>query len=154
MENFFTADVIWLSVGCVALLLEVTAVPAIGCFFVGLGALSLGGLMTFGVIYPESTITQIAFFLCLTVMWAVVLWRPFQNFIKKGGDTEGYNDMIGSSATVEKGGLKGKKSGKVRWSGALMNARIAKDASADAFKEGEQVVVKYVEGTTLFVDGQ
>lgn len=143
-------EVLWMGLGAFLLLLEVSAIPGIGLLFGGLAAMTLGGLMAFDVISRDiSTYLQFAWFFGFTVLWAAILWKPFMKMKKR---SPAYHAIIGSTATVMPGGLKKGRSGKVKWSGAPMAARIRPESARDSFAEGDEVWVHELDGSVLVVD--
>lgn len=138
----------WMVFAVVLFLLEVLALPGIGFLFGGLGALTLGGLMAYQVLVPESVTLQIAYFFGFTCLWAAVLWVPFRKWSatrKRGG----YNNILGSRALVVERPILPGQQGKVKWSGTVMNAELHKD---DVKAEvGETVWIKRTEGSMLHI---
>lgn len=139
----------WAILGSILVLIEITMLPAIGFLFAGLGAITLGGLVSYGLVSAQTSIfIQISYFFALTIVWTIVLWVPIQRLRKGGGK---YNDMIGSTGVVEGVGLERGKTGKVRWSGAVMKARLAENTNMDSLKHGDEVTVIGVKGNMLYV---
>lgn len=143
-------EVIWMGLGALLMVLEVSAVPGIGLLFGGLAGLTLGGLMSFGIIdSADSFYLQLAWFFGLTCVWAAVLWKPFMKMKKTQAE---YHNIVGTHATVVDGALKKGKTGKAKWSGTPMSARIAETSTHSSIAEGTEVWVHALEGTVLVVD--
>lgn len=143
-------EVIWMGLGALLLILEVSAVPGIGLLFGGLGGMTIGGLLAFGIISPDiSLYLQLAWFFGFTCVWAAILWKPFMRMKKAQPD---YHTMIGTHAEVLPGGLHKGKTGQVKWSGTPMSARIAETSARASFKEGDEVWIHALDGTVLLVD--
>lgn len=141
----------WALLGAVLIALEVTVAPGIGFLFGGLSALSVGILITTGVVPPASPLTiQIAYFFGLTCVWALALWLPLKGRWRKN-KSRGFGDMVGASAVVEGADLVFGKTGKVRWSGVSMKARIARESIAKKIPKGEEVYIIGTQGNVLFV---
>jgi membrane protein implicated in regulation of membrane protease activity len=141
---------IWLAIGVVFVILEVIA-PGLGFLFAGLGAISLGGLVTFHFLEVTSLPEQIAYFFFFTIIWGVVLWKPLKKAIKhkKGG----YKNLSDASGVVDdERDLTPGKVGHVKWSGARMRARIRPNSSTERIKNGEVVYVHDQQDGVLLVD--
>lgn len=152
-----TADhvaIVWMLAGVGLIALEAMSVPGIGFLFAGLGAITAGALITFGVIdgTPESTnlLKQTLVFLLATSMWAAVLWKPMKRFVSRKS-IDGYNDMVGQTATICNADLHKGKVGKVKWSGTIMRAILDDEAPVDHISINQEVVIKRVDGKTLVV---
>lgn len=150
IQSYFenNPDVSWILLGAALLILEVTIVPGIGLFFAALGALTLGGLMTFDVIIEDSFYLQLAYFFGFTTAWTIVLWKP----LKKRRAGSGYSNIIGSSATTTGNGLIKDKTGSVKWSGTTMKARIRSESEVSEIAAGEEVWIHEIKQSVLIVD--
>lgn len=140
----------WLVAGAVMVAMEAFAIAGVGLLFAGFGALSVALIIESDIVDETSIIAQIAWWCAMTVVWAALLWRPLKHFYHRAPKQE-YKNMVGSFATVGKGGLVANQEGEVRWSGTIMRARLAKDAHVTALSEGAEVVVVDVQGVTLIV---
>ena len=148
-EYFYTnPGILWVVVAVVFIIIEVS-VPGIGGLFSGVAALTLGALLIFEVIHPETFVAQLAWFFGLTILWAAVLWKPLKRMMKPPG--EAYSDIIGTHAKVENRLEKGKL-GTVKWSGTTMRSRIVETSELDFIDEGQEVWVHDKDGTVLLVD--
>ena len=142
---------IWLILGIIFIIIEVSAIPGIGFLFAGLSAISLGGFITFGFINGATQLDQIAYFFFLTAIWWVVLWKPLKGLVKnKGGDYKNLSDAQG--VVEEDGGLLAGKVGNVKWSGAVMRARIRPGSSLEKIEKGETVWIHEQKDGILLVD--
>lgn len=141
---------IWLFLSAVFFVLEVSLVPGIGFLFAGFAAMTVGGLLNFGVIDSESYFSQFAYFFGLIFAWAAILWYPIKNFRNKNKG-EDFQNVIGDSAIIlDKDLTKGSK-GKVKWSGTIMKARLYDDDAKDKINKDEEVYVKDIKGNVLTV---
>lgn len=139
------SEYIWLIAGAILIILEITTIPGVGFLFAGLGALMLGIFMELG--FVEKPLWQWIIFFGLTVIWAVVLWKPLKNF--RQGNNPPFKDMEGQKAIVT-GKLEPGKTGHAKWSGTKMKAKLdesAKKAKAD----GDEVEVVGLDGNILIV---
>jgi membrane protein implicated in regulation of membrane protease activity len=144
------SELVWLGLGFALIFVELSIAPGIGLLFAGLAAVTLGGLLTFHVIDAPVFSNQIVFFLALTVMWTLALWRPLKNYLRS---STGIFDMYaGTSAEVKKGDLTKDKTGMVRWSGSDMRARIVEGSDQTVIKEGEEVYVHTMHNGLMHVD--
>jgi membrane protein implicated in regulation of membrane protease activity len=102
-------------------------------------------------ILPSDTsfILDAAVFFLLTGVWAALLWKPFRKF-RQG--KKAYHNIVGTHATVESGGLVKGKTGKVKWSGAPMAARISETSDAQSVAADAEVWVHALENSVLVVD--
>lgn len=139
----------WLVLGIIFIIIEVFAIPGIGFLFAGLGAITLGALLTFDLMFASGWTEHIAYFFFFTTVWAVILWVPLKNTLKnKNG--EGYSNIVGTSAEVTEDLISG-KIGQVKWSGARMRARIIASSDEEKIPKGETVWVHENKGGILHV---
>lgn len=143
---------IWLIIGVACLLLEVMAIPGIGFLFAGLGALLLGGLLTFGFITASELTDQLVYFLFFTAVWWGILWQPLKRATKrtKGAPYENLADATGEVDDTRD--LTPGKVGHIKWSGTRMRARIRPDSPTERIKNGETVWVHDQKDGILLVD--
>lgn len=141
----------WLAMAALFLLLEAFGVVGVGLLFGGLAALLVGGLLELGIIAETDLVTQFAAWFGITVLLAVLLYKPLKRWqtTPSGGKT--YKNMLGTEATVAAGGLMLGKPGKAHWSGTMMNAQISPDSSKEAFLEGDLVKISDMRGNQLIV---
>ena len=140
-------EIAWLIAGAVFFVFEVAVTTGVGFLFIGLGAITVGGLMTFGVIEPDSVVEEFSYFFGLTAVWAIILWRPMKKILSEGGD---FDNVVGDRAVVGDDGLVKGKTGTARWSGTNMQARLAESAP-DKVKAGEELWIHKVDGSILIV---
>jgi membrane protein implicated in regulation of membrane protease activity len=133
--------IFWFLIGTALVLIEVFAIPGLGFLFAGLGAITLGGLVTYGIIAEASLATQIAYFFLFTSIWAAILWVPLRKFSKKSKSKQ-FENLKGTYGTVEsKEGLIAGKIGYIKWSGAKMRAAIREGSTTNSIQFGENVWV-------------
>lgn len=135
----------WLLFGFTMLVIEVVTGFTTGVFlFGGLGALSTGVLMSFGVL-PETWIAGISCTGISSGIITMLLWKPLK---KLQGDRpiekDNSSDLIGHEFVVETD-IALNKPGTTHYSGILWKVEIAKDAGVDAIAAGQTVVVSSVE---------
>lgn len=146
----FSAAIWWLIIGVVFILIEVMQVPGIGFLFAGLAALVVGGLVSSGLIAEGSTLIQFIWFFLFTALWAAILWVPMKRLRYKTS-SESYKNIVGDIAVVIDGAIHKHSSGKVRWSGTIMKARISKDCDVEKIPDGAEVEIVDVAGSKLFI---
>lgn len=151
MESFFilsNAPFLWLALGAVLLAFEAFGATGIGFLFAGLGAIVTAVLAHFGL--AQDWYSQIAWFFGVTALWAVLLWKPMKKLrAQRHSGKDPYSNMIGDEVTVQPGGLQQGKTGKVKWSGTIMNARLV--AGIQEMEEGDTAIIQSVDGTMLMV---
>lgn len=135
---------IWYVLAVVFTALEFVKAPGVGFIFAGIGALVTGLLRQLGFI--ETEIAQFTCFFAVTVVSGVVLWKPMKKFRSSHA---GYNDVVGATAIADSDITK-LQEGKVKWSGTIMNAKLAPHAKSEV-KSGDNIEIVGVEGTTLIV---
>ncbi len=143
---------IWLIIGAILILIEVAVLPGVGFLFAGLSAITLGGLISLELLQQTTLSWQIAYFFFLTGVWWAVLWKQLKKLTRnKGG--EGYENLSGTYGIVEdEQGLIAGKMGHVKWSGAVMRARIRPDSAVEKIEKGETVWVHEQKDGILLVD--
>lgn len=154
MQTLFSNPVYtWLAFGALLIAFEAFTAPGLGIFLGGLGAICAGILIKAGVVGTDDIAMQFACFFAFTAFWAVVLWKPLMKFRSGGKNktTEGYSDIIGSSAVVGDAGLKRGEPGQVKWSGTLMSAELDDSAAVKELPAGAQVTIKSVSGNVFKV---
>lgn len=142
-------EVIWAIIAAAFLIIEVGIATGIGFFFAAMAALTMAILLVTDLLEPTTFWYHVGWFFLFTSIWAVVLWRPVKKWFKH--DSAGYDDMIGTRATlldpIEK-----HKTGNAKWSGTQMRARVADDAEVDRIAAKTEVFVVETEGSVLLVD--
>lgn len=140
----------WVAVSVTLLTLEVTAVAGIGFLYAGMAALTVAFLVAFSWIEPSSALAQTAVFLFASGVWAGLLWIPMKKMLRR--ENSGYSDMIGTSAVVYGEDLVRGRSGRVKWSGAVMRAELdGENEPANAIAAGATVIVTGKRGNLLYV---
>jgi membrane protein implicated in regulation of membrane protease activity len=143
-------DHIWMLLGA-ALMTAELFLAGFGLLFMGLGAITVGIAINFLFLAANDYTVQFGWFFAATGGWLAILWLPLKKYIRNRTEPE-YSNMIGAQAVIIEGDLEKDKLGKVRWSGTIMNARITHTSHKTHYKEGSEVVIKAVEGNTLFVE--
>lgn len=135
----------WLVVGFALLALEVITGFTVGVFlFAGLGALTTGGLMSFGVL-PETWIAGISSTGISTGVITALLWKQLK---KLQGDRpiekDNSSDLVGHTFVVESD-IAMNKPGSTNYSGINWKVEIDKNAGIDTIEAGKSVTVSSVE---------
>lgn len=144
---------IWLAFGAALIAFEALTTPGLGIFLGGLGAICTAVLVQTGVIAIDALALQWACFFGLTIVWAIILWRPLMKFRISGkqGKSPGFSNMVGDTVIVGERGLKRGETGQVTWSGTVMNAELDETAPVNALSAGAKVEIKSVSGNILKV---
>jgi len=153
MDSLFTPEkiyIFWLALGALLIFLEAMAVPGVGFLFAGLSAVTIGGLVTFGVLDGAEMVVQSALFLALTFVWAGILWIPFKNFQNKKKQNN-FENIIGDSAVVLSDYLDKNEIGSVRWSGTSMRAIVDDSSESESIAKGARVEIVEIDGNLLKV---
>ncbi len=140
---------IWLIIGVIFIIIEFSTIPGIGFLFLGLGALTSSVLFSF---YQEIIDYQIAAFGLISFSWFLLLWWPLKKFIynKKGQNdaNQTYFNLVGNQVIVVDELIEPEKTGKVSWSGTVMNAKL-ESSEIESVKIGEGLYVSRVQGNIL-----
>ena len=135
----------WLVFGFVMLTIEVVTGFTTGVFlFGGLGALTTGLLMSFGVL-PETWIAGIS---CTGISSGIItslLWKPLKNLQgNRPSVKDNSSDLIGHEFVVDSD-IALNKPGATSYSGINWKVEIDKDAGIDSIEAGQRVSVSSVE---------
>ena len=113
---------LWLTIlGVISIILEMGFISGIGFLFIGLGALSVAGLIEFKLIKEDNLLNILLALISLSSLYFLIFWKFLKNAQMQ--DTKNYGEIIG----------------KVKWSGTIMNAQ-ALDIH-NFIKEGEIVKI-------------
>lgn len=134
---------IWLIIGFVCLIIEFK-LPTIGFLFLGLGGLTNAVLVSS---YPPCLDYQFVCFGLVSLAWFIILWYPLKKYMHKGDKHQTF-DIIGSRVEVYGTRILVGGEGVVKWSGAIMNARLDVSAVTPA-EVGEKLIVEGVKGNIL-----
>ena len=135
----------WLVFGFVMLAIEVVTGFTTGVFlFGGLGALTTGSLMSFGVL-PETWIAGIS---CTGISSGIItslLWKPLKNLQgNRPSVKDNSSDLIGHEFVVDSD-IAMNKPGATSYSGINWKVEFDKDAGIDSIEAGQRVSVSSVE---------
>lgn len=135
----------WLLFGFTMLVIEVVTGFTTGVFlFAGLGALTTGALMSFGVL-PETWIAGVS---CTGISSGIItslLWKPLKNLQgDRPTEKDNSSDLIGHEFVVESD-IAVNKPGSTNYSGISWKVEIDKDAGIDSIEAGQRVSVSSVE---------
>ncbi len=147
--NYLEPPYFWLIIGALLLALEAFGASGVGFLFAGLGAITAGLAAQAGM--AVTIWAQLAWFFGATSLWALLLWKPMKNFSQQ---KSGYQNMVGGEAIVLAPGLMKGQSGKVRWSGTIMEARLLAEATVEKLEPDTVVIIREVQGNTLIVSPQ
>lgn len=151
LKNYILNNVhyTWMLIGIILILCEVLTTPGIGILCAGLGSITIGMMILFGLVMDNDYILQFSWFFACTVGWALILWKPL---LKLRYSKQQYYNIIGERAIVYKHDLIQGKSGEVKWSGTVMKALIAENSESSSISAGQEVIIKNLKGNILLVD--
>ena len=132
----------WITLGFILLALEVLVFgfTTIVMFFAGLGAITAGLLMQFGVL-PETWIAGISCFGISTGIYSVLLWKPMHRIqANSSPQEEQSSDLIGYEFVLEQD-ITPLQPGETRYSGISWKVEIDKDAGVESITAGQRVTV-------------
>ncbi|MDH5484822.1 MAG: NfeD family protein [Gammaproteobacteria bacterium] len=135
----------WLVAGFAMLAIEVITGFTTGVFlFAGLGALTTGLLMSFGIL-PQTWIMGIA---CTGISAGIIttlLWRPLKRLQGDRPPTkDNSSDLVGHEFVVDSD-IAANKPGSTHYSGIHWKVVLDKDAGVDVIQAGQRVSVSSVE---------
>lgn len=136
---------LWLLVGCICLIAEFTNLPGIGLLFLGLGSLTTS---IFIYNYPRYIDYQLATVGLISLLWLIILWWPLKKYLHNKKDNLEYLDMINNEVEVYGNKITIGKIGQVKWSGAIMNAKL-EDTENLVAEVGEKLYIKEIHGNVL-----
>lgn len=138
----------WMILGFLLIVADLTFLPGIGAFFVGLGAITTYILLKLEFV-GTNDLVQVLCFLTTTLAWTCILWIPLKKFASsKHSNT--YNNMVGEDAIVFEEELLVGKSGNIKWSGVVLKAELIGKPDEKAMI-GETVVINSVKGNVVYV---
>lgn len=134
-----------------ALVLELTVIGLSGpLLFFALGCCITALFIDLGIVSSwELEVLSVGI---LSILSAVILWKPLQKFQGADNVTDNSSDMIGKVVSVSNEVTAG--GGSIRYSGIDWQAKLDMDSALDAFVEGMQVEICAVDGTTMIVKEQ
>lgn len=145
-----SAYIFWLSLAIACFGAEAIGISGIGLLFAGFGALTIGAYLHLA---PElSELSQFAFFLVATALYAIILWKPLQKF--RAPKSGGYQNIVGDIAYISGEGLTKGTVGEATWSGTIMKAKLCDSCTVDAVSGGSQATIVSVSGNTLVLKPQ
>ena len=123
----------------------------IGLVFGGLAALTTAFLLYLNILDSNATLLQMAIALGLTTLFGAILWKPLKKWRLNPELENRITNLIGDSVTVTEGALEKGKTGKVKWSGTIMNAELDANAEIDRLEDGAPAIITAKDGTTVTV---
>ena len=142
----FSPPTLWIVAGIILVAAEALALPGAGLLFAGFGAITTGLAVSLG--YCTGVISQMTCFFVTTSAWGLILWFPLKRL--QHGKASGYTDMIGTLAVVAEDDMEMGKPGKVKWSGAIMNAVLGQDCKKSRVAKGADVkIIDVVRGVLV-----
>lgn len=100
MSNNLSEILIMAGLALLAIEVMVLGFSTFVLFFVGLAAVVVGGLMTFGIL-PESMLSALSSVGVLTALLAILLWRPLKSMQGNVERKKVTSDLVGHSFILE-----------------------------------------------------
>lgn len=122
-----------------------TFLPAIGFLFAGIAAF-ITGCLTNSNIIDNNFYSQLACFLSISVLSAIILWIPLRKSFNKKNII---GSLVGEIAIIEENDLSHGMLGKAKWSNTIFNARLADDAEIKL--KNSEVLILEIKGNILIV---
>ena len=136
---------LWLLIGFALLAIEVVTGFTSGVFlFGGLGALTTGAMMSFGIL-PDTWIAGISCTGISSGIITMLLWKPLKKL--QGGravEKDNSSDLIGYEFVLEND-IAPNKPGATNYSGVHWKVELARDAGVSSVTAGQTVTVSSVE---------
>lgn len=131
----------WIALGFLLLALEVLVFgfTTIVFLFSGLGAITTGLLMQFGIL-PHTWVAGISCFGLSTGLYSILLWKTLQRIQASEPQQQQSSDLIGHEFIVEQE-ITSLQPGTTKFSGISWRVEIDKDAEVDKLSPGQRVVV-------------
>ncbi len=142
------AHIFWLILGILFIIIDLLILRRSGFLYFGLGAILLGLLMTFRYIDDVNAISQVLYFIFLSLVWKGVFFKS-----RKKRARIAAAQIIGSEAEVaERSGIVPGRIGNVKWNGVIRRARISPDSSIEKVDFGETVYVQEEQDGVFLID--
>lgn len=132
----------WIALGFILLAFEVLVFgfTTIVLFFAGLGAVTTGLLMQFGVL-PTTWTVGIAGFGISTGIYSILFWKPFHRIQANSTPQQTQtSDLIGLEFVLQQD-ISLTQAGTTKYSGIQWQVEIDKHAAVESLRQGQRVVV-------------
>ena len=141
----------WLIFGGALIILEVLLGATIILMFTGLGALTVAGLINYGVIDDKIIIDQFCVFFVSVLLWALILFKPLKGLMNNIKASSLNNNLVGQRAIVASQQITQDKTGVIKWSGTLVNAILSKESQHNHLKENSEVIITEINNNIFTV---
>ena len=135
---------IWMILGFTLIIIEFF-ITGIGLLFLGIGSL-VNAILIYNsphILHYQYTSFGLISLLCFTF-----LWKPLKKYANRNALTKTDFNLAGSIVTVTNNDIFPGKIGEVKWSGTIMNARLAIEENNIALV-GEKLHVDKIQGNVL-----
>ena len=141
-------DLVFYLLSGLAFVLELTVMGLSGpLLFFAIGAFITGVLISMGL--SSGWESEILICGVITLITAVLMWKPLKRFQNKEASPDTSSDLIGREVPVV--GTVTITAGTIRYSGIEWQARLVADASIEQIEAGQLCVIKQIDGTILKV---
>lgn len=152
MDFINSVEFYWLIAGIALFALEIKSGGVLIVFmFLSLGAFTTLIAIISGLVQTDDYLTQTITFIISSGLYTALLWKKLRKTATEVTEEE-YNSMAGRTAVVIDADLEKGKTGKVKWSGTFMKAKIDRDSAVEKIAIGTEVSIKEVKGNTIIVD--
>jgi len=132
----------------VSFLVELTLLGLSGpLLFFAIASFVTAGLISLGLISGWNV--EIFVLGVLTLVIALVLWKPLKRFQNAGDGSDNSSDMIGRQVPVSK--TVSSTDGSIRYSGINWTSRLDDDSGVESIGEGELCIITSVDGNVMLV---
>ena len=137
----------FISIGLFAVIVEIFFVPGLGLLFLGFGSFSTAFVI---YILPNMAEYQYVLLGVLSILWFALLWKPLKYYLSNKKESPPLFGIVGRSVEVIESDIVPHKTGKVAWSGTIMNARLAENMDKKV-PVGTLLEVVSIEGNILIL---
>lgn len=132
-------------IGMITIVIEMFFMPGLGFLFFGMGCLTTAGIICY---FPNMLDYQYILIGGMSVIWFTLLWKPLKHYIHKKKESDHIFDIIGSKVKIIDADILPGTTGKITWSGTIMNARLSDNIDEKA-KVGSLWKVTAIEGNIV-----
>ncbi|MFK8050584.1 MAG: NfeD family protein [Halioglobus sp.] len=132
----------------VSFMIELTVLGLSGpLLFFAIASFLTAGLISLGLISGWNI--EIFVLGVLTLVTALLLWKPLKRFQNAGDGSDDSSDMIGRQVPVSK--TVSNTDGSIRYSGINWTSRLDDESGVESIREGELCIITSVDGNVMLV---
>jgi membrane protein implicated in regulation of membrane protease activity len=137
----------WLMLGGLLLILELFLINSIYLLFSVAGAFILSVLLQFNYIKNSDIFLQLFVFSVISAICSLVFYYNRKNI---AANNVPFDNLIGNEVQVIADSFNDNIIGKVKWSGTIMNAKIANGSYLNSSNDAKYVIIN-IEGNILII---